>query len=161
MLTFEHLIQINDPLMPLIDPLTRAQLWRGLWQRAVAPVQFVMGLESCDIQSREELLDRTILKRVLDFGPFKVHDEVTLTPETEVRVHVPATDRWPRSVAVVTIEEPAAGALFLRFKYELDLPDDSDDLDETSVEIRKQAYVAADMDTVQRIREMAAISRMH
>ncbi|MCE2971700.1 MAG: hypothetical protein LW847_16060, partial [Burkholderiales bacterium] len=26
---FEHLIEINDPLMPLLTPLTRAQLWRG------------------------------------------------------------------------------------------------------------------------------------
>ena len=29
---FEHLIQINDPLMPLLDTLTREQLWRGLVQ---------------------------------------------------------------------------------------------------------------------------------
>ena len=27
---FEHLIQINDPLMPLLDTLSREQLWRGL-----------------------------------------------------------------------------------------------------------------------------------
>jgi len=27
---FEHLIEINDPLNPLADTMTREQLWRGL-----------------------------------------------------------------------------------------------------------------------------------
>ena len=32
---FSHLIQINDPFNPLIDPLSREQLWRGLVLRAL------------------------------------------------------------------------------------------------------------------------------
>ena len=31
---YEHLVQINDPLMPLLDTLTRNQLWQGLVLRA-------------------------------------------------------------------------------------------------------------------------------
>jgi hypothetical protein len=161
MLTFEHLVQINDPLMPLISPLTRAEIWRGLQLRALSPMQFVMGLESCVIESQEQIAGHTVLTRVLDFGPFQVHDQVTLIPQEQVRVLAPATSMWPRSEATVTIEEPEEDALFLRFRYELDLSDDSEDMDETTVAIRKQAYVAADMDTVQRIRELTAQSKLH
>ena len=38
---FEHLIEINDPLNPLIDPLSVDQLWRGLVLRAESPKLFV------------------------------------------------------------------------------------------------------------------------
>ena len=43
---FEHLVQINDPLMPLLEPLSREQLWRGLVRRAEEPTRFVLGLEA-------------------------------------------------------------------------------------------------------------------
>lgn len=161
MLTFEHLVQINDPLVPLILPLTRIDLWRGLVLRAHHPTEFIMGLEGCVIETQEEVSGQTLLTRVLDFGPFQVHDIVTLTPMEQVSVLAPATDRWPRSQATVSIEEPEEGALFMRFTYELDLADDSEDMDETTVAIRKQAYLAADLDTVQRIREIAARSKAH
>ncbi|WP_420226328.1 AtaL-like protein [Pigmentiphaga litoralis] len=161
MLTFEHLVQINDPRVPLIQPLTRMDIWHGLVLRAHHPTEFIMGLEGCVIETQEEQGRQTLLTRVLDFGPFQVHDRVTLTPMHEVRVLALATDRWPRSEATVTVEEPEEGAIFLRFTYELDLADDSDDMDETTVEIRKQAYVAADLDTVKRIREIAAIRKAH
>jgi hypothetical protein len=157
MLRFEHLIQINDPLIPLLTPLTRTQLWQGLLVRAHRPTEFVMGLDSCTIESEAPGPDErsTVLKRVLDFGPFQVHDEVTLTPMTQVRVLAPATDKWPRSVSIVRIEEPEEGVLFLRFIYELDMEEGHGELDETVVALRKQAYKAADLDTVQRIRELA------
>jgi hypothetical protein len=40
---FEHLVEINDPLMPLLTELTREQLWRGLVLRAEDPTQFIGG----------------------------------------------------------------------------------------------------------------------
>ena len=49
---FEHLVQINDPLMPLLDPLTRSQVWRGLVRRAEDPVPFILGLDDCRILAR-------------------------------------------------------------------------------------------------------------
>lgn len=155
MLTFEHLIQINDPLMPLLAPLSREQLWRGLVLRARYPTQFVMGLESCVIENEQAIGMRTVLNRLLDFGPFQVRDTVTLRPMEEVRVLVEATALWPRSESTVRIEEPEPGGLFLRFTYELALEDGSEDLDETIAGLRKQAYLAADLDTVQRIRELS------
>ena len=50
---FEHLIEINDPLNPLIDSLTREQLWRGLVLHAESPKLFVPHLDECDIVERE------------------------------------------------------------------------------------------------------------
>jgi len=160
MLRFEHIIQINDPHVPLLTPLTREQIWRGLFIRAHQPTEFVMGLESCVIEDEVVESHQTVLKRVLDFGPFQVHDEVTLTPMRQVKVLAAATRLWPRSEATVRIEEPSPGELFLRFIYELDLAEGHSDLDETAVELRKQAYIAADMDTVQRIRELAESGKL-
>jgi len=156
---FEHLIQLNDPLMPLLDLLTREQVWRGLVLRAHDPVFFVMGLESCVIHST--LVDGPVetITRTLDFGPFQVNDSVTLTHEQEVDVQVPATDKWPRSRAIIRIEEPEPEALFLRFIYECDDQTEQETaLDEQTREIRQQAYVASDLDTVQRIRELSSPS---
>ena len=30
---YEHLIQINDPGNPMVEPMTRAELWRGIERR--------------------------------------------------------------------------------------------------------------------------------
>jgi len=153
---FEHLIQLNDPLMPLLDVLSREQVWRGLVLRAHDPVFFVMGLERCTIHSKSVDGEVETLTRTLDFGPFQVDDQVTLKHLQQVDVHVPATDKWPRSHATVRIEEPEPEALFLRFIYEWDDQTEAETaLDEQTREIRQQAYVAADLDTVQRIRELA------
>jgi hypothetical protein len=54
-MNFEHLIQINDPENPLIDPLHRDQLWQGLLYRVENPVPFLPGLESCTILERAGL----------------------------------------------------------------------------------------------------------
>ena len=81
----EHLIQINDPLMPLLDTLTREQLWRGLVMRAEEPTQFMLGLEVATIHSRREIGDEIELIRTLDFGSFKVNDRVLLLPQHRTR----------------------------------------------------------------------------
>ena len=38
---FEHLVEINDPMNPLLDTLTREQLWHGLVLRAEQPKLFI------------------------------------------------------------------------------------------------------------------------
>lgn len=153
---FEHLVQINDPLMPLLDPLTRAQLWRGLVRRAERPTEFVLALDSCSILGRREHGATTTLERDLDFGPFRVRDTVTLHARGEVSTTAEATERWPRSRLTIRIEEPEREALFLRFIYEWEGDPPGSALDEATLQIRQQAYLSADMDTVQRIRELAA-----
>jgi hypothetical protein len=152
---FEHLVQINDPLMPLLDTLTREQLWRGLVLRAEEPTQFVLGLEVATIHSRNHVGDDIELVRTLDFGSFKVDDRVRLVPQRRSEIHTRAGRTWPASRMVIEIEEPQPELLFLRFLYESDELAGGSELDEVTAALRQQAYERADLDTVARIRALA------
>jgi len=152
---YEHLVQINDPLMPLLDTLTRNQLWQGLMVRAEDPIQFVLGLEGATIHSREVSGDVHELTRTLDFGSFRVEDRVRLVRDRSSEVRTEAGPTWPASRLTITIEEPEPELLFLRFVYEFDEAAGSDELDPLIVGLRKQAYESADLDTVVRIRALA------
>ncbi|MBX9850071.1 MAG: DUF1857 family protein, partial [Rhodocyclaceae bacterium] len=46
-MNFEHLIEINAPGNPMIEPLSRNQLWQGLVIRAENPELSVLGLDAC------------------------------------------------------------------------------------------------------------------
>jgi hypothetical protein len=155
---FEHLVQINDPLMPLLDPLSRSQLWRGLVRRAEEPTRFVLGLEGATIDSRTERRDATELTRTLDFGSFRVNDRVVLTPMTGSVTHVAACERFPASRLTIRIEEPQPEMFYLRFIYEFfdgDAANDADEIDAATTVLRKQAYASSDLDTVKCIRDLA------
>lgn len=152
---FEHLVQINDPLIPLLDPLTRAQLWRGLVRRAEEPTLFVLNLERATVHARTQTGEVTELARTLDFGAFSVEDRVRLYPLDRTEIHTAATARWPASRLTIRIEEPGPDALFLRFTYESDEREGGGELDALTVTLRQRAYESADLDTVQRIRELA------
>ena len=152
---FEHLIEINDPLNPLLDPLSRAQLWRGLVRRAEKPCEFVLGLDSAQIHERIEDGTETELTRTLDFGAFKVRDRVRLAPLSHTEIRTEASDTYPASRLLIRIEEPAPEQLFLRFVYESDVADGDGVLDATTAALRNQAYQSADLDTVARIRHLA------
>jgi Domain of unknown function (DUF1857) len=150
-LNFEHLIQINDPLNPLVESLTREQVWEGLVLRAEQPQLFVLGLDSCTILSRT---DRT-LDRELHYGHATVRDHVTLIPNESVRYDIRATESHVGGSLTMTIEQPDEAQLFLRFQYETTLPaPDTEDARQTS-EIVKSAYREADIDTVRLIRRYA------
>lgn len=148
---FTHLIEINTPGNPLIAPLSRAQLWRGLVLRAERPTLFLIGLDSCDITARST--DR--LARTLRFGKLAVVDEVRFQPLEQVHYHVPRQNDIPASDLIMTIEEPQPGALFVRFAY-----DDHQDSPETNEEsfyneFRREAYKESDIDTIRMIRQLA------
>ena len=78
---FSHLIQINDPFNPLIDPLSREQLWRGLVLRAENPMLFVMALDGFEIVERGD----NMLARELRFGKLTLRDRVRFEPMRQVR----------------------------------------------------------------------------
>jgi len=148
-MNFEHLVEINDPGNPLVVPLTREQLWRGLVIRAEQPQLSVMGLERCLIVERRE----GYLRRELSFGNLVVRDEVTLVEPEHVTYEVAATEHFPASRLRMAIEEPFPQRLFIRFTYELADPDAPapDDLVASHL---KQAYIQADNDTVAVIRRL-------
>lgn len=146
---FEHLVEINDPNDPQVAPLGRAQLWRGLVLRVENPLGFIYGLDECTLGERGvDFVDRT-----LRFGGRHIRDRVRFLPQETTDYHIPAGPDYPASHLQIRIEEPAPGRLYLRFLYEI--ADGSGPQDETTAELRKQAYFAADLDTVSRIRELA------
>ena len=151
-MNFEHLIQINDPLNPLVESLTREQLWEGLVLRAEQPQLFVMGLDSCSILSRTD----STMERELHYGQATVRDHVTLTPQKSVRYDISATADYVGGSLTMTIEQPDELQLFLRFEYRTSLPstDENGDPDaHQTEEIVKSAYRESDIDTVRLIRQ--------
>lgn len=152
---FEHLVEVNDPLIPLLPLLSREQLWRGLVRRAEQPCEFVLGLDGATLHARSAVARGEALTRTLDFGSFQVHDRVLLLPPDETRIETRASPRFPASTLTIRIEEPQPQRLYLRFVYESAAVDGAGELDATTVALRNQAYEQADIDTVGRIRELA------
>jgi hypothetical protein len=148
---FEHLVQINDPLLPLLDPLSRGQLWRGLVRRALDPVGFVLGMDGCTVMQQAE----NRYARELRFGRHVMLDHVTLVPDEEVRYESDVAGHHAGSRMAMRIEEPAPGALFVRFRYHT-VPAPDETPDPRFDQARRAAYREADIDTVRKIRELVA-----
>ena len=154
---FEHLIQINDPGNPLIESLTREQLWKGLMHRVENPLPFLPGLESCTILERQA----SGIRRELNFGTACIEDKVTYEEDRWVRFDIPAAESHAGGSLTISIEEPAAGYLFLRFAYQTTLAEAAFSEDKGYVEYVKSAYHESDVDTVRVIRTLAAAGRGH
>jgi hypothetical protein len=148
---FAHLIEINDPLNPLADHLSREQLWRGLVLRAEKPKAFVPWLDRCNI------VDRTTesISRELYYGDLIVHDRVTFLPQEQVRYYVPQQKDIPASSLTMTIEEPEPDIFFVRFEYDDGASAETDTEQEFYNEFRRSAYQESDIDTIRTIRQMA------
>ncbi|MBS1189891.1 MAG: hypothetical protein H6R10_1683 [Rhodocyclaceae bacterium] len=154
---FEHLIQINDPGNPLVESLTREQVWAGLMHRVENPLPFLPGLESFTILDREA----AGIRRELNFGSALIHDQVTYEEDSWVRFDIPAAESHAGGSLTISIEEPTAGHLFLRFAYQTTLAEVAFSEDANYVEYVKSAYRESDVDTVRVIRTLAAGGRGH
>ncbi len=152
---FHHLIEINDPLNPLIDPLTREQLWLGLVLRAEAPALFMPHLDHCTIINRSQ----GGLSRELRYGDLVIADQVSFTPQHEVLYQVPAQRDITASRLTMTIEEPQPEIFYVRFEYDDGTPDVAGSIDAFYNEFRRSAYYEADLDTIRIIRQLAGEGR--
>jgi hypothetical protein len=152
---FEHLIAINDPLNPLIDPLTRLQLWRGLVLRAESPQLFVPQLDECQLSERSA----DAVSRVLRYGELAIRDRVTYLPQLQVHYQIPAQKEIAASSLAMTIEEPQPELLFVRFTYDDGASPAEDAANAMYDDFRRSAYQEADIDTIRIIRELAAEGR--
>ncbi len=148
---FAHLIEINDPLNPLLNRLSRGQLWQGLVLRAETPKTFVPHLDQCHILERTELS----LSRELHYGDLVVRDRVTFVPQQQVVYHVPQQKDIPESRLTMTIEEPESEIFFVRFEYDSGATEAEDATEAFYNDFRREAYKEADIDTIRTIREMA------
>lgn len=153
---FEHLIEINDPLNPLIDPLSREQLWRGLVLRAESPKLFVPHLDESTIDQRTP----GGMRRTLRYGELVVIDHVTFTPLEQVRYEVPAQGEISKSSLVMSIETHGEPTLYVRFKYDDGHDAAADAANAMYDEYRKSAYQEADIDTIRIVRQLAADGRL-
>jgi hypothetical protein len=147
---FAHLVQINDITNPLIDPLSREQLWRGLKLRAEDPMQFVLGLDKFEVIRRGE----DGLVRELRFGRLTVRDRVSFTPMSQVRYEVEAAGEIPAATLVTTIEEPAPEQLFVRFEYDTKPVEGGPPVEPYYQQFVKEAYREADIDAIRIIRRL-------
>jgi hypothetical protein len=153
---FEHLIEINDPLNPLIDALTIKQLWTGLVLRAESPKLFVPHLDECIIDER----DGNGFRRRLRYGKLVIEDRVRLEPMREVRYDVAAQQDISKSSLVMTIETPTADTLYVRFQYEDGHDAQTDAANAMYDEFRRSAYQESDIDTIRVLRDLAAQGRL-
>jgi hypothetical protein len=153
---FEHLIEINDPLNPLIDTITREQLWRGLVLRAEDPKLFVPHLDECTISERSS----GSFQRRLRYGDLVVDDTVSFTPLQEVRFDVPAQGEIAQSRLTMRIETPTSAMLVVRFTYDDGNPSAGDDAGKMYEDFKKSAYQEADIDTVKVVRQLAADGKL-
>jgi hypothetical protein len=153
---FEHLIEINDPLNPLIDTITREQLWRGLVMRAESPKLFVPHVDECVIDERES----GSFRRMLRYGELRIVDRVILTPLEQVRYEIEAQGEISASSLTMTIESPGEHTLYVRFKYDDGHDAAADAANAMYDEFRKSAYQEADIDTIRVVRELAAEGRL-
>ncbi|MGZ9711201.1 SRPBCC family protein [Glaciimonas sp. GNP009] len=155
---FAHLIEINDPLNPLIKPLTSEQLWRGLVLRAEQPMLFVPHLDACQIL--EKSIDS--LSRELRYGKIIIRDIVTYLPQLQVRYQVPPQEELLGSSLTMTIEQPQQDALFVRFSYTDESSGTAISAEEEMVdEFRRSAYLQADIDTIGIIRELVDSDKLN
>ena len=153
---FEHLVQINDPMNPLIDTLTREQLWRGLVLRAESPGMFMPHLDECQILERES----GSFGRRLRYGDLVIEDRVHLSPLQEVRVEVPAQGEISPSSLRMIIEAPTNAMLLVRFIYDDGTGEHTDPANAMYDEFKKSAYQEADVDTVRILRQLASEGKL-
>src|SRR5574343_2078316 len=149
---FEHLIQINDQQNPLIETLSRDQVWQGLMHRVEDATPFLPGLESCTILERHS----DHLLRKLDFGPAVIHARVTLSENQWVRFEILPGEQHAGGSLTITIEEPEPATLFLRFAYATTFASDPNSEERAYIDYIKSAYHQSDIDCVQIIRTLAA-----
>ena len=153
---FEHLIEVNDPLNPLMDTLSVDQLWKGLVLRAESPKLFVPHLDECVIEEKGE----HSFRRRLRYGKLVIEDRVVLQPMRVVTYEVAPQDEIPASSLTMTIESPNPGALWVRFRYEDSNDAATDEANKMYDEFRRSAYQESDIDTIHIIRELAAEGRL-
>lgn len=154
---FEHLVEINDSDSPLLFNLNREQIWSGLMQRVEDARAFLPGLDECVIRQRGP----NSVKRLLRWGQVELHDEVHWEPALWVRFDTPPSETHGGGTLTIRIEEPEAERYFLRFSYDTAYAQGHEVEDEAYATYLRQAYEAADIDTVHMIRLLAEAVRVH
>ena len=137
----EHIIRISEP------GVSRNALWEGLLEYVRRPEDYVEHMVGSRILSEEMSDVGPVLKREIDFGNFKLTDRVIIRENESILTLVDAGPNWKSSSLLIRIEEPEAGAVFLRFVYEEEKSDE--EVPAMFVQLRRQAYEAKDQQLVE------------
>jgi hypothetical protein len=148
---FEHIIVVNDILDPLVDPLSRDQLWSGLVGSLENPVRFLPGLDEATVTARAP----DGFRRELRFGHTVIRDRVKLVARERLEVASEATPEVPALTRTLRIEEPAQGEFVVRFVYERH-PEGHAPVEAAYLRVLEDAWLAADIDLIAQIRREAA-----
>lgn len=145
MLQLTHELLVNAQGQTI---LTRAQLWSGLILRVVEQTAFTVGLDRVELLEQGE----NYYCRQLHFGQYVVRDRVDCVPFESVQFTTQSDGDSPSGRLRIQIVE--TDELRLRFDYETDFPEASDEEEMNLLEVVKSAYRAADQDVVRVIREL-------
>ena len=153
---FQHVVQINHPQNPLIAPLTREQVWRGLVMKAENPLLFVPTLDSFELLAR----DSHWIERELHFGRLVVRDLISFELSQRMRQETEANGEIPAATLLISIEAPDESQLFVRFDYASHPPNGAPPVDPLYQGFIEQAYVAADTDAIRTIRRLVVEGKL-
>jgi hypothetical protein len=148
---FEHLVQINDLSHPTAVLLTRNQVWQGLVYRAESPMEFVEHIDEAHILSRQA----HVIERRVVMGKLEVIDRISYQHEELVHYDTQPSEMHLGGQLWMKIEEPQAGALFVRFTYETPHPVGEDPELDRYLSFLKSAWQETDIDTIKLIRQLA------
>lgn len=152
---FEHLVIVNDPQFPLAEWVSRDEVWAGLLMRVEDARLFLPGLEVCEVLTR----NGPVLERRLSFGTTDIFDRVTLVERESVCFDTAPSEHHGGGRLLIRIEETCEGHLMLRFIYATQFATGHETEDAPYSDYLRQAYEAADIDTVSVIRELTAARR--
>ena len=100
------------------------------------------------------------LQREMVMGKLIVQDKIDYTHETQVHYHTAASEDHGAGEMIMKIEEPISESLFVRFTYVTPHPDTPDPETAHYLEFLKSAWRETDIDTIRKIRELAAMGQL-
>ncbi|MEX2334871.1 MAG: AtaL-like protein [Pseudohongiella sp.] len=153
MLEFEHIIEVNDLHNAGLLVLSREVLWQGLVYRARYPDHFNPVLNCRLGPGTDEQFVRYI-----ELGGLQLRDDVLLVPMQEISTLIDGRTQAMHAESITTIEEPAPGQLFVRFRYRRDAIAVEGGFNAN--DYLKEAYRQQDRDAIIAIREMASNNQL-
>ncbi len=151
----EHIVRINDRTIPQRAWLTREQLWLGLAATLRQPSRHDCSVDGYTVTAQTA----DALELRLSRGRATVVQTVTGRPPDSISLKAQDESTGESATLDIRIEEPAPGALFVRFVFELPGSAGDDSAEEGNA--RRAAYEAYARDIVRAARTLAGGVTLH
>jgi hypothetical protein len=146
----EHIVRINDATIPKGAWLTREQLWLGLAATMREPGTHDDSIDDCTTTHQTgDTLELRVAR-----GHTTVLHTITQRPPDALSLRSLCQATGESATLDISIEEPAPGALFVRFAFELPDSASEDSVEEGNA--RRAAYEAYARDIVRSARRLAS-----